>query len=85
MTDAAEVPINTRQVLDVPDLRNRLTPITAHNLLYHILKFRKYIHMDESEVWVGLTPLDDEAGYFELIRRIDGEVMEWAYLDIHKC
>ena len=85
MTDTAEVPISARQVLDVHDLRNLLTPITAYNLLYHILKFRKYIHMDESEVCVGLTPLDDGAGYFELIRRIDGEIMEWAYLDVHNC
>lgn len=72
-------------LLDVPDLNDLLEPIGAYNLLYQILRFKKYIFLKESDVHINLMPFDDGSAYVELIRKKDNRILEWAYIDAHDC
>lgn len=72
-------------LLDVQDFKILLTPPTAHYVLYQILRFKRYIYLNESDVHIRLTRFDDGSAYVELIRKEDNRILEWAYIDAHDC
>lgn len=72
-------------LLDVPDFKILLTPPTAHYVLYQILRFKRYIYLNESDVHIRLTRFDDESACIELIRKNDNRILEWAYIDANEC